>query len=492
MVELKGLGYEHIICKLGSKELDKNSIRELKIEKRINDHVRFRVTGMVVGDQKEKYVEMAEADTQVTVESIMGGTTTVLFKGLVTHIEVKAVNDTYYFEIEGASYTYKMDLKKRNRSFQDINQEYKQLIEDIAKSYDAICNKVAVKEEKLGQFTLQYQETDWEFLKRMASRSPFNTSLVADATGDKVQFWFGIPEGTEQAGQGLGAHFNIRKKLGAYHDSKENHSAGAGEQDFIYYEIRTDGFYNIGDRVNFKGEKRVVCQSTAMIEGGLFRFDCVLAPASGIKQNPLFNSKITGVSIEGKVIAVERDHVKVSLVGIGEKNQAQDKACLFPYATMYTAEGNTGWYCMPEVDDYIRLYCPTHQEEEAFVTASVRLHEQGQSGQSKSNGQSGDKIDDPKVKYFRTKFGKEIMFGEKEIVITGKDGETLIRLHEDKGIEIFSGQGVTVTAKKDVTINSEEGKVTISAGAEIDLVCKASSIKIDDEVNIKGSQVKIN
>jgi phage gp45-like len=60
------------------------------------------------------------------------------------------------------------------------------------------------------------------------------------------------------------------------------------------------------------------------------------------------------------------------------------------------------------------------------------------------------------------------MFSDQEILITGKDGELLVRLNETDGIEILSPQAVTVTAKKDVTINSEEGKVAISAAAELD------------------------
>jgi hypothetical protein len=38
--ESKIITYEHIVVKLASEEIGKSNIRELKIEKRINDHVR--------------------------------------------------------------------------------------------------------------------------------------------------------------------------------------------------------------------------------------------------------------------------------------------------------------------------------------------------------------------------------------------------------------------------------------------------------------------
>jgi hypothetical protein len=492
MTESSIITYEHLVCKLGKEELDKNNLRELRIEKQINDHVRVYITGVVAIDKKDQYLEMTETDTEITVTSGKAGKETVLFSGVVTNIGIKSVRDIYYFEIEGASHTYNLDIAKEYRSFQDYKMSYRNFIEAVLGDAPALCNKVAVKDELLEQFILQYRETKWEFLKHRASQPPFHTGLVADATGKKAQFWFGIPEGVERNLNGQGFHFQARKKMAAYRDSVANHHNGAGERDFVEYELVTDEFYNIGDTVNFKGQKLRVSRATATMSGGILKFDCALTTEAGLKQNLISNRQLTGVSIEGKVIAAEKDQLKVSLVGIGEKNQAEATACWFPYVTPYTAEGNTGWYCMPEIGDYVRLFCPTCRETDAFITTSVRFREKDANGKTTSQPAAGDKTDKPQIKYFRTKFGKEIMFSEDEIVITGKDGELLIRLNEAKGIEILSNQAVTITAKNDVTINSEEGKVAISAATELDLICQASSIKMDGETNIKGSQVKIN
>lgn len=50
--------------------------------------------------------------------------------------------------------------------------------------------------KKLGQFTLQYQETDWKFLKRLASR--FQTGLVPDPIAAKPSLTVGLPEGISE------------------------------------------------------------------------------------------------------------------------------------------------------------------------------------------------------------------------------------------------------------------------------------------------------
>ncbi|MGD9156343.1 MAG: hypothetical protein PVG90_12710 [Bacillota bacterium] len=492
MPESSLITYEHLLCKLGGMELNKNSLRELRIEKRINDHVRIYLTGVVGPDKKDEYLEMVESDTEIKVTSGKAGTTTVLFNGILTSIGIKSVRDIYYFEVEGASRTYNLDIKKEDRSFQNIKMSYRDFIEAVLDGAAALCNKVAVHDELIGQFILQYRETKWELLKRCASQPPFYTGLVADATGGKAQFWFGIPDGVERNSDGRGFHYSVHKRIAAYRDTAANHRPGADEADFIEYELVTDEFYNIGDTVSFKGQKLRVSRAMAVMEGGSLKFDCVLTTAAGLKQNLIYNQQLTGVSVEGKVIAAGKDNLKLSLTGIGEKSQATDTACWFPYATAYSAEGNTGWYCMPEFGDYVRLYCPTCKETEAFVTTSVRFRERDANGKTMPRPDNGDKITNPQIKYFRTKFGKEIMFSDKEILITGKDGELLVRLNETNGLEILSPQAVTVTAKKDVTINSEEGKVAISAATELDLICQASSIKMDGETNIKGSQVKIN
>jgi hypothetical protein len=490
--ESKAIGYEHLIVRLGSDELDKNDIRELRIERKVNDHVRVFINGIVGGGQKEQYLEMTEAATRLMVECVKPQGKVRLFSGVVTRIAVNTAGDVYHFEVDGASDTYLLDVKRRDRSFQDLNLEYRQLIETVIAASGALCNKPAVKDEKLENFILQYHETDWEFLKRIASRKPFTTGLVADTTGNKAQFWFGIPEGKEHSFNKQGPCYTVTKKIAVYRDAAANHLPEAREAGFIDYRMPTDEFFNIGDRVKFNGQKLAVDQAVATMSGGILRFECSLIPEAGLKQNPLYHPELTGVSIEGRVIAVEQDQLKVSLVGIGERTQAKERACFFPYATAYTAEGNTGWYCMPEIDDFVRLYFPTPKEEDAFVTTAVRSRKKADNGKESSPQPSGDKLDNPQIKYFRTKFGKEIMFSEDEILITGKDGELLVRLNEAKGIEILSSQAVALTAKKDITITAEEGKVAISAGDEIDLVCKAGSIKMDGETHIKGSQVKIN
>ena len=70
-------------------------------------------------------------------------------------------------------------MEKKNRSFQNKQKTYVSLENEIMEVYSkAMISDVASKKKELGKFIVQYQETDWEFLKRLASH--FHTGLVND------------------------------------------------------------------------------------------------------------------------------------------------------------------------------------------------------------------------------------------------------------------------------------------------------------------------
>lgn len=61
-----------------------------------------------------------------------------------------------------------MDIKRKSRSFQDAALTYREITEKIVKEYgaDLIWN---VSDRQLERPFIQYQETDYQFIKRIAS-----------------------------------------------------------------------------------------------------------------------------------------------------------------------------------------------------------------------------------------------------------------------------------------------------------------------------------
>lgn len=450
-------------------------LNELKIEKEYNEHARIFLTGVIPSDKKDSYIDSVSSKDILEVSRISDDSSTeVLFKGYITNIEIKAVRGIYYVIVEGISCTSDLDIKFKRRSFQNKDMIYTDLIGEVTKDYaGADFIDTVAKSEKLGQVVIQYDETDWEFLKRMASH--FNAGLMPDAASDKPKFWFGIPSSrsNEQLEE---FNFRVRKKIGDFRFYSENSVEGIDENDFIYYEIETDKLLNIGDKVQYNTISLFVYKAVYFFEDSVLRHLYTLTPEKGFSQELKLNDKLFNASIEGKVIEVEEDNVRVHLDI--DKAQNKEEAYWFPYATFYTTEGETGWYCMPELDDRVKLYFPTNRELEGVVINSIRRRIS-----------EGDKIQNPDEKYFRTKFGKEKKFTKEELVFSAEDDKVLIRLNEGSGIEIYSEN--TITIKDDNNLEIEAENIEIKAADEINIKCKDSSIRMEENTHIKGTLVKV-
>ena len=455
------------------------SLQELMLTKKINDHARLSFTGIVSEDVKDSYVAMTEAKTGIELSQLdEEGNPIPLFKGLVVNIEVRAVRDVYYIEVEAVSHTYELDVKLKSRSFQHTEMSYVNLFNEVGADYLGIdILDEATNGGTLGMFTMQYKETDWQFLKRMASR--FQTGLVPAPVFDQPKFYVGVPEGSTK-GKLDDYHYTIRKKVADFLNYTENGNSGVDEQDFMYYEVETDRLLEIGDQISFKDKSLYVSEVVTKMKDSLLKHWYTLSTKNGMSQKKLDNPSILGLSIEGKVLEVAKDHVKIHLDMDSKQNK--EEAYWFPYSTVYTAEGNSGWYCMPEVNDYVRVYFPTCQEEDGIASSSVR--------KDISDSQT-NKLGNPAIKYFRTAFGKELMMSPTEIVITAKDGDIYIRLNEESGIEIFSKKEIKILSEQDILLNANKN-ILISAKEKINLSCKESTITLDGNTQVYGKEVKTN
>ncbi|TYQ16963.1 UNVERIFIED_CONTAM: hypothetical protein Cloal_3553 [Acetivibrio alkalicellulosi] len=445
---------------------------QLKIHKCLNQHTRVSFTGVIHPDKKDSYVNSVSVSDTIQVSKV-DSSEDILFKGIVSNIEINAVRGIHYLKVEAVSATYNLDIKFKRRSFQHKDMTYKDLIKEVIKDHSGTDFIDTVSKGKvLEKFIIQYDETDWEFLKRMASH--FNTALVPDSNNDKAKFWFGIPQGSSK-GKLEEFHYRVSKTIGIYRESSENYIGDIEEKDFTYYEIETDKLLCIGDKVQYNNISLVVYKITSEIISGILKHLCVLTPEKGLSQNIIRNKKVFKVSVEGKVIETKEDNIRIHLE-IDDK-QKKDEAYWFPYSTFFTTEGSTGWYCMPEIDDYVKLYFPSNKEEEAIVINSIRRRIN-----------KGDKIDDPDVKYFRTKFKKEKKYNKEELLLSAKDDKVLIKLHQDKGIEIYSDSEIKIKSDNNMEIDAEN--IEMKAADEISMKCKASSIKMDGTTHIKGTFVR--
>lgn len=444
---------------------------EVSISKEINSHDRLVVSGLISDKQRDKHIKSTAVGQSITVK--IKETGAIIFKGMIEEISLQTRKNDYLIHINGISATYNLDIKKKSFSFQETGISYKKWINKVVKSYSKVdfkekASQGASKEGLL----LQYQETDWKFLKRIASR--FSTGLVPDSSGEGIRFYFGVPKGKKTV-RIEDIDYNVNKKLKESQEIKENYQADVKDKDFVNYTLQIRDIQKIqnlavGTKVQFSNQKLYVRALSLVIQGGNLIGEYTMVKEKGLALGEIINPNLIGLSILAKVLEVKQDQIKVHLEI--DEQQDKSKAILFKYCTDYTSEGDTGFYTMPEKGDHVLLYLPDEHEENAVISTAIRKEIKG-----------SDKVGDPKIKYFRTKYGKEIAFKEKEIVITGKDEQVLIKINEENGIELLSKHDIKVNSKKKIKMNAKKA---------IELNCKGSKIKLDGKINVQGSEVTIN
>ena len=193
-------------------------------------------------------------------------------------------------------------------------------------------------------------------------------------------------------------------------------------------------------------------------------------------QVPLFwNDKIKGCSLLGNVTNVKNE--KVQMVFYDDENQENSGKYWFSFSTVYSSADGSGWYCMPEIGDRVRLYFPASQESKAYVASAY--HEEGSSLRQH-----------PERKFWRNKDGKEIQLSPERIVLTNNDG-TYIELSDNDGIEIVSEGSVTIKAKENLHIRSQESSIELSAPKQIYLKQGNTEMNLGGNVSMQGAKIRL-
>lgn len=426
-------------------QFEVDGVVELKIHKQINEHSRLYVKAIISEGKKTEYIQKATESITVSIEG-----EEELFSGLIEEINVFCDGDVYYLEIHGISKSFLLDSEKKSRSFQAGGMSYRTIAQNLA-GENGVDLKFEAAEASVVNLLLQYEETNWEFLKRIASHN--NSPLIPESLPGKEFFYFGTPNGN-QKGELVSDHYKIRKNLNTYRVYSKNESIGLSEEDAEEAVVFTENYIlSVGDGVDFMGKSRFVREAELKLEGSVLTCAYSLVSKKGMSVPKLYNDRIIGLTLSAEVIEIKED--KLILLLQVDQSQNAGSAYAFPFATPYTAEGSTGIYVMPEVSDKVMVNFPVKDEKEAYAFISYRKSGTGETT-------------DPDVRYFKTPHDKEVKVTKEGFYITTKTDELYIHLDQNKGIEIFSKNPVKITTQDDLTVESDKN-ISISAKKNINI-----------------------
>lgn len=308
---------------------------------RINCHGVMKIRGLLnpnISCQAEEFY-----DSRVSIKRENGGG--AIFCGCLTAMEISAVGNVRTADLEVTTGSCKLDRKKGSRSFQDIESTYADTVTSLVEAEGGRVICTAGKEVCLDRPVIKYQETDWEFAKRLASH--LGTYLIADVEVGKPNFWFGIRKGKE-----------IPSLLdGDYRVYIRWSEDGSGEKQVIY-EVQSQEYHQLGDMARFWEQPVMVYEVRADYQQGELVFTYLLSRQKNSRM--IYQNRFTGMGLLGTVKEMSGERLKIALEidrGISTGN----------YFYEWHPETGNGMYAMPETGADVFLTFGSVDEREGFV-----------------------------------------------------------------------------------------------------------------------------
>ena len=382
---------------LDEKNLDNFVIREFVLNENINEHQKLEMQLEMDDEQRknlERIIEKEDVGIEIELAEASENVKRKVFSGIVDYFEILDYGSygcRILMKAFSKSVLFDRKNEKKYRVFQDRNLMFSDIIDEINKNY--ADKKLEIKysdiaKKQIGSLIVQFDETDWEFLVRLASQ--LKTGMFVIEQGIIL---FGIVEMGE-----------IKKENKYFSDYSL-----VRDYKNLYYKVQSNKVINLGDTVSISEnaveneendkDSSVNKGNFSVLKTRIFLKDFILKSeflATDMSSYHIFrkyNEKIKGCRIEANVERVFEDGGIAKMeVRFGEglkkivqernNDESNDKAYddygikRFPlsYQTFYS-QTNTGFFCTPEVNDTVEVYFPN--EDERFAKVSWAINNKG-------------------------------------------------------------------------------------------------------------------
>ncbi len=421
---------------------DAIQVEDIDILDRINDHAYLKLKLLIEEGKILEYINKNVSEEKVIVSKVKEdiGAETKLFVGKINEVSMSYESGVHVMELQCVSYTKDFDIKKNSRTFCNLGMTYQQVITKVLEVYNnkAFTDRIT-NGQAIGEFVLQYEETDWEFFKRIASH--FNGVLLAEATEDYGRFHFGIPDLNNNQEINIDDYevvkdidcFNKREAMGF----EENFL-----QEYTTWNIVSPIKLILGEKVLFNKVECVVAKIHTEVYKEEIRTIYTLGLERGLRTTYMVNHKIFGMSIPATVKDVQGNTMSVHFE-IDPVYEACSNQKYFTYAIESSA-----WYCMPEKESKVHIYFPTNDEKGAIAVHAVRSAD----GAAKY----ASKTQNPDIKSFSHTSGSEMKLTPSDMNFSPGGGCVSLNLAQSGDVSL-KGQNINLTATEDLQLGMREG-----------------------------------
>lgn len=428
------------------------TLLDLEITHQVNEHARLVLSAIL---QEEKGIEILHTDWTDSRVIVLkkDEPEPAMFCGRIEKLTISKENRLWKMQMTVISETKVLDRVKRSRSFQNIERTYIQIAKEVMEIYqDMDYNWNADKVCRLGQPVIQYQETDWQFLKRLCSH--FHGVLLPDF--GQESFSFGMGKGKER---NLEHAKIIEQGFDSNYYRNGSYESGLPADEAFYLKIMTKENWQMGDWIPWGGKRYQVYNRSIVYRNGELLIFCHLGTEGTFYQKKLYNEALAGLRLEGTVKKTEEENVYLQL-DIDQKEGAD-------YPWPWTPETNNLCYCMPELGTKAVLYLGTQEERDArAVLAEKRI------------GYIG--LQDLQNKWIRTNYHHFFGLLPKHIIAETSE-INMISMSDRFGIGIYSSEELLCIADGRLLV---EGKhITVISPDAIAFKTQTSNIEICRDFN---------
>lgn len=457
--------------------MDVQSIEACVVEGNLGNHTTLHLEALI--EEEDKIFDKQDENQPIEVYIKQNDKKETIFCGIITKSRVTIQSQMKYLQLTAKSYSYLLDIHKHSRSFQDITMTYSVLIKKVLAPYGA---KIAVgfEDQVIGELIVQYKETDWEFLTRVLSQ--VEATLTPEAQQPGILLYAGVPK--------LENHkidykvLQIKKDLDTYYYLKANEQK-VNDIYYMKYWIESTQMQKIFDRIAVASQWFTVRSYTYVFNRSDMKAVYQLQKALGMKRKKRYPMHLIGVALEGTIIGIDKSKVQVHLE-IDEVSNKQ-RSFWFPYSTLSASSDGSGWYCMPEKGDFVRVYFPSKYINEAIALSAVSKYKAPKGG-------GVDRMQDPNTKFLSTRHNKEVVLSPEGIKIACDGEAAVITVMQDGTISLSAQNGITVIAKENIEIVSEN-EIMMHAKESFVAVCEqGGAVVLTDagKAEFSGTEVKVN
>lgn len=432
-------------------------ILKLEITHMINEHASAYIEGEMEKEAAGNFLNHVNPDQYFSIETSADGQAPCLFFGIISEVLVEEETEYRIIKVKLTSVSRLLDYEKITKTFQNTAFTHEEICTKAADSKAFIDMEVG--DRAIGSIVLQCNETNWEFIRRMASE--LGAPVITTITTRMPTLIIGLPA--------RGKKYSIDQAvIRSNIDIKDQYN---NVNDIV---VDTEQYMFLGESVVRDGATFKIRMVKSSLEKGVLITTIGLGKIDIFKQNRIENHQIAGRMFTGTVAKVDGDKVQVDFTDINEKHDP-GADFLFPYATPYASNDGSSYYSMPNDGDEVKVFFPDANPANAFATSGPTAKPAQNKTDKQWNGPNG----------------KTILLTEKGIVITTNidDNKIYIDLDDVTGINIRSNVGIKIRSSNNLTLMSND-KIQMAAKNNILLSTKETYMNIDENsIEMRAKQI---